>query len=299
MAIAVAAVVLAPLSTEAHHSPAAFDLERTVSVEEVVERFHWTNPHVYIDPEVKGPDGAKESWKVEAAWPASLVPYGWSRETLEPGDRVEVSGSPARNGASRAIMGFSLRHGSGPPMVLNVRPGTPPSHVASTDSSDRAAMSAAAALTGTWLPLESDPLNLFTPSLLLTNEGREASAILVAASEDGAAVASCVPYPPPLNMAWQEAKGFESRDGNIVIRVAVDGDVERVVRMNGAPAERDRERNQGVSVGRWEGDTLVVETTFEELSDGEEVIIGVIPSNRTRLVERFELREGRSRLTYT
>jgi hypothetical protein len=196
-------------------------------------------------------------------------------------------------------MAFSLRQGSGPPMVLNVRPGTPPSHVASTDSSNRAEMSAAAALTGTWLPLESDPLKLFTPSPLLTNEGREASAILVAASEGGAAVASCVPYPPPLNMAWQEAKGFESRGGDIVIRVAVDGDVERVVQMNGAPAERDRERNQGVSVGRWEGDTLVVETTFEELSDEEEVMIGVIPSKGTRLVERFELSEDRSRLAYT
>lgn len=95
--VAVAAAWLAAGSVSAHHSPAPFDLRRTDTLEGTVTRYHWANPHVYIDVEVEAEDGSVNVWEVEAAWPASLAPMGWSSDTSKPGDCVAITGNPGRN----------------------------------------------------------------------------------------------------------------------------------------------------------------------------------------------------------
>ena len=43
--------------TWAHHSAAAFDATKTVSLEGVVTRYEWANPHVYLWLAVPGASG--------------------------------------------------------------------------------------------------------------------------------------------------------------------------------------------------------------------------------------------------
>lgn len=292
-------------SLHAHHSPAPFDLEETVAIEGVVARYHWANPHVYIDVEVTREDGNKEIWEVEGAWPASLVPHGWSRDTLKAGDPVEVTGNPGRDAARRIMLGRSLRTAA-TTRPLNWGPGGAPASVASLTDEDRTGMPAADALVGTWLPVEQNPFVAFarfmSPSPLLTDKAQAAleAGRLRRGDETEEEAAGCVPKRPPFNMALHEVKTFEARGDDIIIRLAVIGDTERIVHMNEASGDSGAQGWQGHSVGRWERDTLVVDTTF----DGEDVedrgiIDGVPLGGSTRLVERFELTEDRKRLTYT
>src|SRR5262245_57051219 len=74
----------------AHHSMAAFDTTQTVSLEGVVTRFEWANPHVYIWLSAADADGKTVEWEVEGQPPSMLRRLGWSRETLTVGDAVQA-----------------------------------------------------------------------------------------------------------------------------------------------------------------------------------------------------------------
>jgi len=76
-----------------HHSIAGvYDSSRQVSLEGVVAEFHFVNPHPFLIVEVNN-----ELWKLEMDNLSELVEVGMTKETLKSGDRVVVSGSPARS----------------------------------------------------------------------------------------------------------------------------------------------------------------------------------------------------------
>jgi len=41
--------------------------------------------------------GEKMNWHFELPSPNTLMRRGWTRDSLKPGDRIKVTGSPARN----------------------------------------------------------------------------------------------------------------------------------------------------------------------------------------------------------
>jgi hypothetical protein len=83
----------------AHHSFAMFDSDRTIAITGVVRDFQWINPHVLIWVDVME-EGAEEpvTWAVEMTSVGNMRREGWNRETLTPGDNVEVIINPLRNG---------------------------------------------------------------------------------------------------------------------------------------------------------------------------------------------------------
>ena len=84
----------------AHHSFAVFfDETRTVEIEGTVTAFRFTNPHGTIAVDVVGANGEVEHWRVETTAPVVLQRRGWSRSSIRAGDKVRVSGWPARDGA--------------------------------------------------------------------------------------------------------------------------------------------------------------------------------------------------------
>jgi hypothetical protein len=92
-------VVLA-LPLLAHHSfSAEFDAKQRVTLEGLVTKVEWTNPHVYFYADVKNKDGRIENWAFETAGPNLLARSGWDRNSLKVGDHVTVVGYPARDGA--------------------------------------------------------------------------------------------------------------------------------------------------------------------------------------------------------
>jgi hypothetical protein len=109
--------------------------------------------------------------------------------------------------------------------------------------------------------------------------------------------ADCVPFPAPLYMILPGIKSIEVRDDVVVIR-GEDAAVERTVHMNLASHDGAAPTVQGHSIGTWEGDVLVVDTTqFTEhrLGNG-----GGLPGGTAKhLVERFQLNAGGGSLTYS
>ena len=81
----------------AHHSIAAvYDDSQRVTVEGVVTQFRFVNPHPFLMMEVKDDNGRAQQWKLEMDNRWELVEIGIDNVTLKPGDRLVVTGSPAR-----------------------------------------------------------------------------------------------------------------------------------------------------------------------------------------------------------
>ena len=82
-------LLLATGAAVAHHSTAMFDMQHTVTVSGTVTQFDWTNPHTFIFMEVMNTaTGTSESWSIEGMSPNYLSRNGWTRHTLNPGDKI-------------------------------------------------------------------------------------------------------------------------------------------------------------------------------------------------------------------
>jgi hypothetical protein len=98
----VAAVGLAVMTVPAfaHHSFVAYYAEdESVSVQGEVVEFEYRNPHAWVHVEALDKDGRLQRISAEWANPGRLVRQGISKDTIKPGDRVIVTGSPSRNPA--------------------------------------------------------------------------------------------------------------------------------------------------------------------------------------------------------
>jgi hypothetical protein len=83
----------------AHHSTAGFDLEHPTTLKGTVTNFEWSNPHVYIDFDVKADKGNVEKWRGELGSLPMLSRFGWSKHAVKPGDDLNVFGNRAKNGS--------------------------------------------------------------------------------------------------------------------------------------------------------------------------------------------------------
>ena len=107
-----AAALLAPLRSSAHHSYAMFDMQKTVALEATVVRFKWQNPHAFIEADAAA-RGGSERWSIEMTSPNNLAQEGWRRTSLKQGDRVTIWVHPLRSGArGGSYVGVRLPNGS-------------------------------------------------------------------------------------------------------------------------------------------------------------------------------------------
>ena len=99
----------------AHHSQSEYDLRGKVDVEGAVTKVEWRSPHAWIYVDVTGDKGETVNWSFELPSPVTLMRRGWTRDSLKPGDRVKVTGAPAKNYPTIAIANF-IRDASGKPL---------------------------------------------------------------------------------------------------------------------------------------------------------------------------------------
>jgi Family of unknown function (DUF6152) len=77
-------------SADAHHSLASeFDESKPLTLQGVITKIDWLNPHVYIYLDVKNPGGTT-SWSLETLPPATLRRGGLRKEMLGLGQTVSV-----------------------------------------------------------------------------------------------------------------------------------------------------------------------------------------------------------------
>ncbi|WP_145985274.1 DUF6152 family protein [Altererythrobacter sp. B11] len=98
---ALAAVALVPVASSAHHSTAMFEWGKEVPLKNAkVVRWEWTNPHTFLYVTTDGPNGAVKKWAFEGMSPNHLTRAGWSKRSLKPGDVVDLTYYPLRDGRS-------------------------------------------------------------------------------------------------------------------------------------------------------------------------------------------------------
>ncbi|MEP7313391.1 MAG: DUF6152 family protein [Pseudomonadota bacterium] len=101
-------------SAQAHHSFAMFDNEKEQTIVGVVKEFQWTNPHIWVQVNVTGPDGKVMEYSIEGGSPNGLKRQGWSRDTMKAGDKIVLKMHPLKDGMpggsfmSAVINGVSL-----------------------------------------------------------------------------------------------------------------------------------------------------------------------------------------------
>jgi hypothetical protein len=89
----------APRAAEAHHGWAEFDSTAEITLEGTVSQFHFTNPHCVVEFRAVDKKGQMRLWQGEFANPGQLARAGWNAASLQPGDKITVTGNPAKNGS--------------------------------------------------------------------------------------------------------------------------------------------------------------------------------------------------------
>jgi hypothetical protein len=278
-----AALLSMTMPAMAHHSQAIYDTDRIVTFEGVVTDYRWTNPHTYLYVETQNDSGDTVVRAIEGQVTTIMRRLGWGPDTFAPGDRVRVEAYPSRDpNRAMALIYSAEKDGvrySGdwePLRSLSRAPGR------------------ADSLTGIWevpftplIPRFSNP-----SSWAVTQKGAEG----MAAYDDSMnPQLQCIPRTAPWLMIFTGVHKIDVGDDIVSIRTEYDT-VDRTVYMN-ASHEGAEVTPQGHSVGRWEGDVLVVDTThFADNRSGHSR--GIRSGAQKHLVERFSLDPDRTSLTY-
>ena len=96
---ALVAALAAVSSLSAHHAWPV-DRARQVTVAGTVTAYHWSNPHVMIDLDVKTDAGRVEKWNVGGPSTERMTGNGWDRNTLKPGDVITGTGYRFSDGSN-------------------------------------------------------------------------------------------------------------------------------------------------------------------------------------------------------
>lgn len=282
--IALAVTLVLTLPVSGHHSDAGLDVDSILAFEGTVTEFSFRNPHVYIGVETTDETGERVEWALQMGTANGLTRRGWTRDTLAAGDRIAARVHPALDGRPYAVVESIDKEGG---LGLTPQAGAPqvPARASSLEGKWRADASKLVEYPGGFD-------GFFHAQLELTEQGAAAQALYDPLSSDNPE-STCIGRPTPAALVSSRLYLLEfqlepDEDDPIVIRSEYF-DEERTVYMDGRAHPDSGERfSTGHSVGRWEGDTLVIDTTnFTDHRSPYQ--IGVPSGPRKHVVERYRL----------
>ena len=293
---AAAGAFASPVS--AHHSDAALAMDSVVTFEGTVSEYSLRNPHAYFTVETRDDRGAEIEWTVQMASAITVSRMGWTRDSLSIGDQVTVGVHPARDGRSYGLLDW-IEKADGVELIATVTRGSrrraAPETAAKTSTLEGRWIVDRASL-GTDYPGGLDQLMI--AKLTLTEKGRVAEAAYTQNSEDNPELA-CITKPTPGGIIYTDLYPmeieFSEADETIAIRSQYF-DQHRKVFMDGRAHPEDGERlHEGHSIGWWEDEVLVVDTTL--FADNQSPYQNGIPSGaRKHVIERYHLGEDGTRM---
>jgi hypothetical protein len=271
----------------AHHSAAAFDTQQEVKVTGTVTDYEFRNPHVYLTLQVRKADGSVLQVEVEGGAASVLNPLGFSRNSVAVGDIVTIVGNPARTAPDHLMLGRDLYKRDGTYYPLNI----------ASRSVYTARNETATTIAGTWFSPRTE-FNAFLGGVAkwpVTDRGKAAMANV---DPRATTQKDCIPVGAPALMFYPVANTITVERDRVVMKVDWM-DSERIIYLDGRrhpPASQTF--LHGHSVGRFEGGTLVVETTnFKDHPMG--LSMSLPGSTRKRLTERFRVGADGKSLTYS
>jgi len=103
VAISMLGLVAYVLPMFGHHSvEAEFDTSKMVTIQGLVTKIEWMNPHARFWVDVKNSDGTVSDWEMELPPPNALKLRGVRMDFVKQGDQVTVSLWRAKNGSRLA-----------------------------------------------------------------------------------------------------------------------------------------------------------------------------------------------------
>ncbi|MEE8093256.1 MAG: DUF6152 family protein [Gammaproteobacteria bacterium] len=287
-------LICCPLVAFAHHaSGVGYDRSNITEVEGEITAVIWRNPHVRVDLTRIGPDGNEELWELESAGVNIVQRLGVRSDDLQVGDRLRVAGAPDRQGQTKMFIENALladgreilMRASAEPRWTNGWARRP---VISEDQAAEAERLATGIFRVWSWRVDTETTASFTEEALLARESWDQQ-------RDDTAL-RCIAQGMPGLMYSPFPIEFVDRGDEIILNVE-EWDAVRPIQMG----NREDPRNQpatplGYSVGRWEGRTLVVETTRVNWPYFDD--IGTPQSEAVEIVERFTLSADEQSLDY-
>ena len=87
---------------KAHHNSAPlYRFDQLVTIEGIVMEFRFLNPHARVYVRVTDEGGEVTDWQAEGANVIALRNNGWTGDEIHPGDRITITGAPARDDSPR------------------------------------------------------------------------------------------------------------------------------------------------------------------------------------------------------
>jgi hypothetical protein len=295
---AAAAALLGTSIAVGHHSDVGLDMDNATMIEGTVTQFNWRNPHVYLMVEAPDANGNLVEWSVQMGSTIVVTRMGWDRNSLAPGDRVTVGVHAALNGRPYGLIDSIVKEGVALPTSMGASTSEP---LIAVDGAPTQAESVA----GLWIAdvskLVSYPGGLdgfFIAQLQLTDAGQAAVAEYDEISELNPG-ASCIGLPTPAIHVMTNLYPLQIEIDEANERAFIRSeyfDEERIVYMDGRGHPENGERTlSGHSIGRWDGDALVVDTAL--FADHRSPYQTGVPSgSQKRVTERFELTADRTRM---
>lgn len=284
-------VLLGALSANAHHASAGiYDRNDIGEIQGEILSVFWRNPHVRFNVTRIGESGEEEIWEVEFGSVNTVERLGVSRDSINVGDRIKVSGIMGRDGL-QAMFGSSITMTGGEEVILQapsaVRYGITERALIESRDADAELR---ADIFRVWLPGDRPQTGDGTTEYPLSDAGRAAQMSWDAADDPAL---RCVP--PGIPTAMDNPYPIEFLDrGDTIVMLLEEWDGIRTIFMTDRGSREPEQPRMGYSVGRQEGNTLIVETTdiaWRYVDD-----LGTPMSEDAVILERFTLSEDGTRL---
>jgi len=283
-----------------HHSPAEYDQSAVVELEGETVSVFWRNPHVILELATTDETGEPVIWSLEGAAVSSQRRRGVTEGLIEVGDRVRVAGFASTRRPEHLLVEHVLLPGGTELLLGSTRePRWSQQEVGSSAWTVDPARAGAAEARGIfrvwsrgpgiwpWYFREADEFEL--------SDSAAAQAAQFDPFQDNPLL-DCTPPGMPALMGNPYPMEFLERDGDIEVRFE-EFDVVRLIHMDGAPGAADVAASPvGYSVGRWEGDSLVV--TTNRINWPHFGRVGIPQSEAVEVVERFTVIGDEDRLDY-
>ena len=294
-AVVTGALISAPAF--AHHSFAPhFDSSKPVSISGTLTMYEARNPHSYVHIQAVDENGKTQEYVCESHGVTQLTRNGITPQILKVGARIRVTGSLSRHSPYMCFFD-SVELADGRVLSVNGPRGAGPS-AAPTVAPRKD-------IFGTWLlaPIANRSTSGPQPMIsLLTAAGEKAVAGYDPFKDDP--TFRCDPV--AIRRVWG-APGTPLeivRNGDDIVLHHEWMDVRRVIHMDMKAHPKDAGRSSlGHSIGRWDGDTLVIETAGysagvlnQYVEQPGQPTKGLLHSAALTTVERLHLDAARQRL---
>lgn len=283
---------LVAVTTTAHHAAIGlYDRNNVGDIDGELISVFWRNPHVLLEVSRTGDDGNEETWEIAFGGLNSFERRGITRDQLTIGDRVRVSGSLGRDG--RTIMfANSLTFPNGEELALQELHARYGITEAAMADARNASVELREDIFRVWLPYSRPDTGAGNTEYPLTEAGRAAQAAWDPADDPAL---RCIPHGLPTAMDNPFPVEFVDQDDTVLMRLE-EWDGVRTIFLDEANDGAPIQPYMGVSVGRFEGKTLFVETT--DIAWRYVDNIGTPQSEDVVIVETFRLNDDGTRLSW-